>query len=58
MGDCMSYDLDRRYQPERRAFHTVRWLRERRHGFDRRAKVAGLERRSQARVSALPRRPA
>lgn len=42
----MSYDLDRRYQPERRAFHSTRWFRERRNGFDRRAKVAGPERRS------------
>lgn len=41
----MSYDLERRYQPERRAFHSIRWFRERRNGFDRRAKVAGPERR-------------
>lgn len=46
MGDhSMSYDLERRYQPERRAFHSIRWFRERRNGFDRRAKVAGPERR-------------
>lgn len=33
--------LERRYQPERRAFHHTRWLRERRNGFDRRQKVEG-----------------
>ena len=50
--------LERRYQPERRAFHTVRWFRERRTGWDRRAKVAGPERRSIGRRATLePRRP-
>lgn len=52
----MSEQLERRYQPERRAFHRTTWFRERRTRFDRRGRVAGLERRSLGRLGTIAKR--